>query len=87
MNSSKTCTTDSEEETKQEIAVSKNDHQEMQREAAAKPRPPTRWTLEKANSDPFHFLQFLTPHAKEKFDDIFTGRSSRGIQTHGKNMK
>jgi len=32
-------------------------------------------------------LKFLTSEGKEKFDALFTGRNSRGIQLHGYNLK
>ena len=46
-----------------------------------------KWTIEEASENPFHFKRFLTPAAREKFDAMFTGRNSRGLQSHGKNMK
>ena len=46
-----------------------------------------KWTIEEANSNPFHFLQFLTPLAKAKFDTLFTGRRNKRLSSDGKNMK
>ena len=80
-------TTDSEEELDEDNSLYDHSGESERKGDQRDGTQPLSWSLEEANSNPFHFKKFLTASAKEKFDGIFTGKNSRGLQTHGKNMK
>ena len=82
------CTTDSEEEAEahaEKMLGQQQNHNDSDEFEESK--EPHKWTIGEANTNPFHFCRFLTPLAKEKFDALFTGRNSRGLSSHGQNMK
>lgn len=80
------CTTDSEEEAynleKRDIGDSEGDGEVARPTSAV-------WTLDNANRDPYHFLQFLTPTGQEKFETFLSGRKrqARIASDSGRNMK
>lgn len=80
------CTTDSEEEA-EALAEKMLGQQHQDSDEYEESKYPHKWTIGEANSNPFHFCRFLSPSAKEKFDALFTGRNSRGLSSHGQNMK